>query len=270
LANIQGTQTLERGVAILRLLGEAGTGGLRLIDVQQRMDLPRPTAHRIMLALERLGLVLRDADAPYAYHLGPELAVLGWLVHAPRYDLLELCQRELIELADETGDTAYLIVRSAYDAVCVDLKLGRYPVKAIAADVGARWPLGIGAGSIAILAHLEDDEQRSVLAVNQERLKTYAKWSAAETRRAVRQARESQYAFSNEMVLNQVAGLAVPVVQAGVPIAALCLAGIGTRIVKARLPELLISLTRARRGLEAKLARPVIGRVPAAASRAPR
>ena len=40
---------------------------------------------------------------------------------------------------------------SGADAVCIDRRLGSYPVKTLTVEVGTKRPLGIGAGSLAIL-----------------------------------------------------------------------------------------------------------------------
>jgi hypothetical protein len=52
-----GAQMLDRAVHILHLLGDSGSRELRLTDVERKFGLTRPTAHRILKALERHGLV---------------------------------------------------------------------------------------------------------------------------------------------------------------------------------------------------------------------
>jgi DNA-binding IclR family transcriptional regulator len=250
----EGVQTLERAVRVLRLIGKSDRTGLRLVDIQRSADLTRPTAHRMMSALVRLGLAVRDSESR-TYHLGPELAVLGWRAPDPRFDFFELAQSELIDLALETEDTAFLVVRSGYDVVCVEQKLGRYPIKAVAAEVGTRWPLGLGAGSIAILASLTPEEQDDVFDANREKLAKYPGWSEDQCRKELRPACARGYAISQETVITNIVGIAAPVHQNSRPIAALCVAGIRDRMTETRLPQLALELKRLRRSLEAKLAR---------------
>lgn len=67
-----GTQLLDRTVAIMKLLGDAGQAGLRPIEVSKQLGLTTTTAHRIMTALERHGLVERE-QATHRYRLGLSL-----------------------------------------------------------------------------------------------------------------------------------------------------------------------------------------------------
>jgi DNA-binding IclR family transcriptional regulator len=71
-----GAQMLDRAVHILHLLGDSGSRGLRLTDVERKSGLTRPTAHRILKALEHHGFVAQRLDTR-RYGLGLELAVLG-------------------------------------------------------------------------------------------------------------------------------------------------------------------------------------------------
>ncbi|BAI73780.1 acetyl-CoA synthetase (plasmid) [Azospirillum sp. B510] len=71
-----GTQSLERAIALLRAVAEAGTAGARLADLMAGVGLSKATAHRLLMALARDGLVEQDAGSK-RYHLGPDLMALG-------------------------------------------------------------------------------------------------------------------------------------------------------------------------------------------------
>ena len=248
-----GTQTLDRAIGILRHLGSAGQAGLRLTDVQRLSGLPRPTAHRILSALARHGLVQQDGETR-RYQLGREVAILGWSIQRQRYDLRTLFDAEMFELAQETGDTAFLIVRSGYDTVCVDRKMGPYPIKAFTVDIGTRRPLGVGAGGIALLACLDEHEAEEAYASVRGRLGSYPNVSERTIRNAVRATRENGYAFSDEYVLARVRGLAVAVRDpTGAAVAALSLAAIRERVGTDRIPLLVRALDKRRRAVERRL-----------------
>lgn len=245
---------LDRAVRVLRLLGSAGPDGLRLIDVQVRSGLARPTAHRILGALARHGLVQRDAETR-RYQLGREVAILGWSIQRQRFDLRSLFDAEMFELAQETGDTAFLIVRSGYDTVCIDRKMGPYPIKAFTVDIGTRRPLGVGAGGIALLACLDEGEAEEAYASVRGRLGDFPNVSERTIRNAVRAARDKGYAFSDEFVLARVRGLAVPVREpGGSAVAALSVAAIRERIPSSRIDALVQALDKRRRAVERRLA----------------
>src|SRR3954469_1665010 len=72
------TQSIDRAVALLSLVGEAGVDGARLTDLVAASGLAKPTVRRILLALVRAGLVDQDEETR-RYQVGPELYVLGRL-----------------------------------------------------------------------------------------------------------------------------------------------------------------------------------------------
>ncbi|CAO3450025.1 AMP-dependent synthetase and ligase [Azospirillum largimobile] len=71
-----GTQSLERAIALLRAVADAGTDGARLADLMAGVGLSKATAHRLLMALAREGLVEQDGRSK-RYHLGPDLVALG-------------------------------------------------------------------------------------------------------------------------------------------------------------------------------------------------
>ena len=71
-----GTQSLERAIALLRAVADAETGGARLADLMTGVGLSKATAHRLLMALARDGLVEQDTRSK-RYHLGPDLVALG-------------------------------------------------------------------------------------------------------------------------------------------------------------------------------------------------
>ena len=256
-----GLRTLDRAIEILRLLGAAADHGLRLVDVQNGARLARPTAHRILAALGRHGLVVQDWESK-RYRLGRELAILGLSVPSQSYLLLrDISQAEIQELAEETGDTAFLMVRSGCDTVCIDRKLGPYPIKTLTVDIGTRRPLGVGASGIAILASLDEGQAENVYAAIRGRLTEYPNSTERSIRSAVRAARERGYAFSDGFVLSGVRGLGVVINDPHrAPVAALSVAAVRDRITPARLDTLVSALNKRKRTIERRLASGARGR----------
>ena len=72
------TQSIDRAVALLSLVGGAGVDGARLTDLVAASGLAKPTVRRILLAHVRAGLVDQDEETR-RYQVGPELYVLGRL-----------------------------------------------------------------------------------------------------------------------------------------------------------------------------------------------
>lgn len=163
-----GVQAVRRAGALLRALARAPASGSRLKDLAEGTGLDRATVLRLLRTLCDEGLVEQDA-ASRLYHLGLDFFSLA-AIASNRYDIHDLAHEALLSLADELGGSVFFSLRSTHDAVCVDAHAGRYPLKTLAMDIGARLPLGAGATGIALLAALPDDEISNIVTHNEARL----------------------------------------------------------------------------------------------------
>lgn len=235
------SQSISRAIQILRLVA-AGSEGKRLVDLQRETGLTKPTVHRILDTLRRHGFIDQHEESK-RYTLGQEVTTLGWSAGHQAYDLRELCADHMVEVAQRTGDTSFLSVRSGYDVVCLDRQSGSYPVKAFTIDVGNRRPIGVGAGGVVLLAALAEQEREVAYEAIKRRLGEYPATDLKTIKRAVEKTQDSGYALSNGFVLHEVRGIGVPIrdIQ-GRTVAALSLAAIKERITSERLPELVAVL----------------------------
>jgi DNA-binding IclR family transcriptional regulator len=82
-------------------------------------------------------------------------------------------------------------------------------VRAVPMQVGQRLPLGVGAGSLALLASLEDEEVAAVIAANENKRGLYAegRLTTEEMWRRVEATRENGYACSRDTVVGGVLGV---------------------------------------------------------------
>lgn len=242
-------QSLERTIGILRALAAAGRSELRLSDVARAVQLSKATTSRILAALHEHGLV-EESPHTRTFHLGPELAFLGWSA-AQSFPLTRVARPVLEKLAESTGDTAFLTVRSGAQAVCADRVSGSYPVKVLTMDVGSRRPLGVGSGSLALLAALAEDELEPILRANAQDLTRFRSMRPARIRREVQQTRARQYAVAEGHVLKEVCGVGVAIHDAvGHPIAAASVATLSSRFVDGRLSALIRATQAAAREIE--------------------
>lgn len=235
------SQSISRAIQILRLVA-SGSEGKRLVDLQRETGLTKPTVHRILDTLRRYDFIDQDQESK-RYTLGQEINTLGWSAGQQAYDLRDLCADHMVKIAQRTGDTSFLSVRSGYDVVCLDRQSGSYPVKAFTIDVGNRRPIGVGAGSIVLLASLAEGDREEAYEAIKERLAGYPASNLQTIRRAVKESQDCGYAISDGFVLHQVRGVGVPVRDVhGRTVAALSLAAIKERITPERLPELVTVL----------------------------
>lgn len=247
-----GTQSIERAVALLMLVGRAGAEGARLADLVASSGLSKPTVRRVLLALVRAGLVDQD-EATRRYHVGPEAYVLGTLA-APRFGIHALALDGLSRIARQSGDCAFLSVPRGAFSVCLHREEGTWPIRTHVLQAGDRHPLGIGAGGLAILAALPEAEAARIVEANVAALAGYPGYSPDLLRRAMGDTRARGYALNPGLYVAGSWGIGVPVIGPdGRPLAALSLAAIESRLGAERQKELVPLLQREAAVLEAAL-----------------
>jgi DNA-binding IclR family transcriptional regulator len=250
-AETAGAQTLRRGLAVLRLLTRVGPGGLRMGEIGRRLGLNKSTAIRLTRTLVDEGFVLHDQTSG-AYRLGPEAFAVG-LAAEPSYALQRLAAPALRALALESGDTVFFTVLHGVESICLSRSEGDFPIRNQLVKAGDRWPLGVGAGSCAMLAALSDDDVDRILARNAEmRAAHYPGCSDAAIRRLIQETRDQGYCLNPGLVLESSWAIGVPVYDSqSRPVASLSLAAIESRLGPARRAALGNRLMQASRELTA-------------------
>jgi DNA-binding IclR family transcriptional regulator len=248
-----GTQAIQRAVALLRLLAAHNRTGMRLVDVYRAAGLERATVHRILQGLVAEQLVRQD-KASKRYYLGSLLYEIG-LAAAPRPALRDLCHPHLRTVAEQTGDTVFLTIRSGFDGVCIDRAEGAFPIKAFVLEVGRRRPLNIGAGATAILGALPDEEIASICAVNRGRtLERYPNYSEAELLQRIARYRRTGYLLNEVQEVPGVRSLGMAIRGADrAPLAALSVSTVAARLAGERVEEVASYVGEAVRAIEATL-----------------
>lgn len=221
----------------------------RLTDIAQNAGLDVSTALRILKELEAESFVERDPQTKQ-YVLGPQVyAMHHAMVHG--LSVRDLARPALIRLARRFGDTVILSVPMGWESVCVDLCFGDYPIRANYLDVGSRRPLGVGAGSLALLAAMPATDQAALLPVVHEHLaQRYPSYSRRRMAQEVRRAQQLGHAMLLDVVVGKMGGLGVAVRgPGGRPIAALSVAALSERIAE-REDELAQALCAEARDIE--------------------
>jgi DNA-binding IclR family transcriptional regulator len=146
-----GAQVVERVSGLLKLIASQAEGATTR-ELVVATGLTRPTIHRLLSSLAAEGLVDR-ASVGRGWVLGPEMFFMG-LIAQQRYDVEDAARPSLQRLADETGESAFLSVRRGMETVCLLREEGAFPVRSFVLHVGARFPLGVGTASLAVLAFM--------------------------------------------------------------------------------------------------------------------
>ena len=238
-----GTQSIQRAALLIRLIASRSGPGSRLADVVQHSQLERSTVRRMLKCLAEEGFVRQDAETR-RYALGPLVFELG-LAAAPQFNLVDICRPALARLAETTGDTVFLTVRSGYDSVCIDRKEGSFPIKALTLDVGTRRPLGAGAGGLALLMALPDAEVNAIVNANAVRLRGYNNLTVPSLIGMLKRARELGYALNDIHITAGATSIGLSIISRyGQPFAAISIGAISSRMSAERQKKVAAMLRR--------------------------
>lgn len=164
-------QNIARAALTLDILAKAGNEGVRLTDVARLTGLSKTAAHRCLGGLVAHGMAAYNGETSLFY-LGDR--ILAWVGMAEdRYALADRVKPYLRRLAEESGDTVYFSVRRGDESVCYGRSEGSFPIKTLTLSVGDRRPLGVGSGSLAIMAFLDDADIERIVRTRSESRASY-------------------------------------------------------------------------------------------------
>lgn len=235
---VAGTQTISRAFRALRLVAAQAPEGIRLVDLALHMGLERPTAHRLLKALMQEGMLVQKAGTR-RYILGPQLFELG-ISATHQFNLKDICHPVCAALAEQTGDTSFLFLRSGLDAVCIARIQGSYPIQTPFVPIGSRQPLGVSAGGLALLSALPPDDMATVITAIEPRLAAYGNLDAEKLRDLCASTKRLGYASTGNHAVPGVRAMGLPIFdRSSTPIAAITVAATQSRMDARRMATLL-------------------------------
>lgn len=244
-------QNLDRMTRVMEALSQSADAGLRFADIVRETELGKATVHRLLAGLTAYGLVEQDA-ASGRYFIG--MRVLTWTIAAgKRFGLARCAAEALKRLCARTQDTIYLMMRSGNEAICIDRHEGSFPIKTLTLKIGDRRPLGIGAGTLALLAFLPDDEMNRIIALQIEACAQFGVDEIA-LREMIATARKLGYALVDGKIITGMSAVGVPICRDdGMPIAAVSVAAISSRMRSPRQENIVANLREEVARIEADL-----------------
>ncbi len=180
-----------------------------LADAMADSGLLKPTVYRILVLLERAGLLLREPNAK-RYSPGPRLSklaldtLLNPALRAPRHAILQT-------LVGETGETCNLTMLDGNEIVYLDRVEAASPLR-LDLRPGSRVPLHCTASGKLFLSHLPRKYRQKL--IHSTPLKRYTKNTITDTtllERELDRIRANQLATDNEEFLAGTTCLAIPV-----------------------------------------------------------
>jgi DNA-binding IclR family transcriptional regulator len=239
-----GPQSVDRALVVLELLASWGSGGVS--ELAAAIGVHKSTAFRLLGALEAHELVEPAAERG-KYRLGFGVMRLARRVNV-RLELSEQARPLTDKLAGKLGESINVAVLREHYAVNVVQSHGQASV--VSQNwIGQLTPLHATSSGKVLLAHLDDDERRLLVARELERYTADTHVDVGPLEEELREVLRQGYASSFgelEVGLNAVA---VPVRgENGSVVAALSASGPAYRLSQERIAEILPAVTAA--GLE--------------------
>lgn len=245
-------KSVDRAIRLLKAIAAHPFDGAMFVDLSRETGFGKATTHRLLAALIEGGLVLQDT-VTRKYRLGSAAMLLGR--NAATQEVAFLAQPSLERIAAETGDTAFASVPEGTGAVCVAIAMGDFPIRSLTLEVGARRPLGVGAGSLALLATLSDDQVDKTLEWNRHAYAQYPAFNSTVIRAMVTRTRKDGYAFNDGHIVKGMCAIGVPVFDShGRAIAALSMSAIAERVAGPRRARLVALLAQESQLMSRRLA----------------
>jgi IclR family transcriptional regulator, acetate operon repressor len=225
-----GTRAITRAVALLKAFSDLHPRW-RVTDLARELKLPKPTVVRLLAALERDAMVMRE-PVTGMYGLGPGAIALGSLALRSN-DLRTVARVELEMLAAETSESTTLEILVGTEVLILD-EVRVLRILGTAPDVGTRWPAHATSTGKVMLA-----ESTLQLSARLQKFTRHTITSGAALRRELETVRERGYATAVEELVEGFAAVAAAIRNhEGQCIAALSVGGPTVRMTRARLPQL--------------------------------
>ncbi|MCO5091242.1 helix-turn-helix domain-containing protein [Bosea sp. (in: a-proteobacteria)] len=203
----ESSSNVERAAQILLLLGPAGKEGMQLRDLTERTGENRSAVHRALVALARSGFVEMPAQGR-GYRLGSAIFALAQHQRRLDTDLADI-RAAAIEVASRSGQCTYLMARAGLDVVCIEMLAGSSPMQTVTGGAGGRLPLGVGSGSVSMLATLDERTREAILDNNADRYALYSNWSREEIAASIARTMTDGFSYEIGQMFPDIGGVAV-------------------------------------------------------------
>jgi DNA-binding IclR family transcriptional regulator len=244
-------QVLDRALSIIDALTKVREDA-SLAELAENVKLHKSTAHRLLSILERHRIVERDSETG-RYRLGLRLFELGTIA-MDRFNIRDRARPYLENLLEELNETVHLCALDAGEILYLD-KIEPARSVRMASRIGHRKPVHCTAVGKAILAHLSEGEQDSILQMHGlPRVTPKTITTPAELKAEFKPIRERGYALDNEETESGLRCIgAVILDHSGRPVAAVSVSAPSFRLTMDKVSDLAGPVVRVARALSEEL-----------------
>ncbi len=216
-------------------------------ELAAALRLPLSTTYRYLVTFRDRG-VLEEDSQHRTYRLSPRLLQLSETLSAD-LDLVRRARPLMERLAQQTGETVQLVLRSGDFGVCAERAESPHPLL-VRPERGRTIPLHAGASMRAILALLPAQDQRRLLDRPLQRFTEHTITDPRVLRVELQRTQELGYAVSLQEIYPGVRAVAAPILDAGgVAVGSLAVAAPAERLTEPLAHRLAGTLIEAAREL---------------------
>ena len=221
------TSAVEKACRVLSALTDPRT--TTLARIAEATGIHKVSVLRVLETLVRENLIER-VPGSREYRYGLAMYAISSALQS-RADLKTVAAPAMQRLAEKSGDTVLLVVRSGMECVCVARETGNHPIHASTLHIGSRRPLGVGSGPMAVLAWLDEAGQQAAVEHLAARPGLHPRFTAAYTRRLMEETKDRGCAILYDAVLPLVGGIGMAILDPhGRPVGALSISSLSSRI----------------------------------------
>jgi len=237
--------TLKKALRILEFVA-SNKHACMLSEISSALDIPKPTAYRLINGLISNGYLLQDKDK--RFFLGYKLLILGGAVRENSV-IRKTALPFLSKLQRLTNETVHLTVPDGSYGVYLE-KLESSNAIRLWTTVGAKLPLSVGASMRAILAFLPEKRREKIIAGHNTKL-TASTLDKKQLKKVIEQTRKNGYAISFGEADADAAAIAAPILNKNnIAIAAVSVAGPASRFSEEKIEKWIPEVKRCAKNIE--------------------
>lgn len=204
----QNPRPIERYFQIIEIVA-ASHDGLTLAEISQIANLPKPSAHRLVKALQELGILVSDETWYKKFRIGSYMRRILQLCVEPEKETA-FAQMTVDRLAAELGETTY-VVRMDHDSIRSIARSAPDQGHRLHVLPGDLLPAHAAASAKAILAFQDEATVARFLQPPLEVLTSRTKTDVAEVMAEFAQIRETGFAVCDREIDENILAFACPV-----------------------------------------------------------
>ena len=214
--------SVKKAFKILHAIADSSYG-LGVSELAKELRIGKSTVHGITLALEELGVLLRD-PVHKKFGVGSTLLELGRKAYS-KIELWDVARIPMETLMREVGETVFLGTLNGDHVTILNVVESHHELK-ITSPPGTRLPLLVGATGRVFLSQLEGRKANEI--IQRIGLVRYTSKSVTDPKKFLKEVAEAQkkgYAIDREEYILGVTAVAAPILTTSLPPAGIWVAG---------------------------------------------